>query len=102
MSFRLSDDQYHQVRAICLNRGIANISELVRAAVSQFLQDQRNPDSAAPSLDVRVGRVERQVETLTAEFDIFQRTYPRSVLNCADSADPREIPASEIQPKRNN
>jgi Arc/MetJ-type ribon-helix-helix transcriptional regulator len=73
MSFRLSDDQYHQVRALCGDRGIDNVSELVRAAVSQFLHDRAGAAAAPDSLDCRMGRVERQLQALAADFDHFQR-----------------------------
>src|SRR5579863_821675 len=93
MSFRLPDEQYQQFRAICMYRGIGNVSELVRAAVNQFLHDQDGAEPVGESLDARMARVERQVHTLSAEFDNFQRAS-RSPSNGLDAAR-NELPLSE-------
>ena len=68
VSFRLPPEEYDQFREICLASGGNNVSQLLRTAVSRFLQDGRRLDSIEITLEHRVARLESQLHILLAEL----------------------------------
>jgi len=70
ISFRLTDEEYERFRRLCLARGLRNVSELVRSAVNQMLENSPVPDS---EIEFRVGRLESQVADLNLAVKDIER-----------------------------
>ncbi len=70
ISFRLTDEEYERFRRLCLARGLRNVSELVRSAVNQMLENSPVPDS---EIEFRVGRLESQVADLNFAVEDIER-----------------------------
>lgn len=62
ISFRLSADEYDRCRQICLERGIASVSEIARVALGLLFQ-QTGPES----LETRLALVEQRIEELSRQ-----------------------------------
>jgi ribbon-helix-helix CopG family protein len=65
ISFRLTDEEYDRFRRLCVSRGLRNVSELVRTAVNQLI-DQTGVDLTppAPEVVVRVATLESRLADL--------------------------------------
>jgi hypothetical protein len=70
ISFRLTDEEYERFRRLCLARGLRNVSELVRTAVNQMLENSPVPNS---EIEFRVGRLESQVADLNLAVEQMER-----------------------------
>jgi uncharacterized small protein (DUF1192 family) len=64
ISFRLSVDEYDRCRQLCLERGIASVSEFARSALD-LLSHQPSPET----LENRVATLEARIEQLRAELE---------------------------------
>ena len=67
VSFRLSAEEYEQIRELCFNNGVRSVSEMARVAISALLH-QQPPRAAESSLDARVADLEARLHRLTNEF----------------------------------
>jgi hypothetical protein len=63
ISFRLSADEYDRCCQICLERGIASVSEFARSAL-ELLAHQPSPES----LEQRIMALEVRMEQVRAEL----------------------------------
>ncbi len=72
VSFRLTEEEYERFRRVCMSRGLRNVSELVRAAVSQMMNDiSGTPEaSAVVTTDIhsRVATLEAHLAELASHF----------------------------------
>jgi hypothetical protein len=68
ISFRLTDEEYVRFRRLCVTRGLRNVSELVRSAVNQLIDDTspspENSPSTIPGIQTRVEALESRLAGL--------------------------------------
>jgi Arc/MetJ-type ribon-helix-helix transcriptional regulator len=86
VSFRLPPKEYDRFREICIASGGKNVSELLRTAVTQFLQDGRQLDALDHRLEQRVAHLESQFQTLLAEIRTQKPANGRADLMIATQA----------------
>jgi len=73
ISFRLTDEEYERFRRLCLERGLRNVSELVRTAVNQMLETLESGPVQRSEIEFRVGRLESQVADLNLAVEQMER-----------------------------
>lgn len=71
VSFRLSEEEFHSFRNICVSEGFGSFSELIRAAVQELIANRgRNSAEALRAamdrLNTRMDEVGRDVKQLKA------------------------------------
>ncbi len=64
ISFRLSDEEYNEIRHLCFTRGIASVSEMARAALAWMLQQSQT--NSYDCLEARVAQIEERLNALSA------------------------------------
>ena len=77
VSFRLSDQEFHSFRSICISEGYSSFSELIRAAVQALIASRHSNSAedlraAMERLNARmeeVGRDVKQLRTSPAEVN---------------------------------
>jgi Arc/MetJ-type ribon-helix-helix transcriptional regulator len=86
ISFRLTDDEYDRFRRLCVSRGLRNVSELVRTAVNQLI-DETGADlqSPAPEMVVRVATLESRLADLAIAVAQMESRFASKHLNHSDS-----------------
>jgi len=67
VSFRLSREEYELLEVACLVRRIPHVSECVRFAVQQRIEEL-----SAPPIETELQQVESRIEILAAELDRLQ------------------------------
>jgi len=77
ISFRLTDEEYERFRRLCLERGLRNVSELVRTAVNQMLETLESGPVQRSEIEFRVGRLESQVADLNLALARIERRISR-------------------------
>jgi hypothetical protein len=67
ISFRLSEDEYTNLRSLCENEGARSVSDLARDAVHRLIvKDSEVPvESALRALEGRINTLDLQVQRLT-------------------------------------
>lgn len=77
VSFRLTKEEYEQLRDLCFLNGVGNVSEMARAGLNLLLQQPaRVPQE---SLECRVAEIESRLRLLTLELKrLCQSNHPRS------------------------
>ena len=71
ISFRLSEQEYQQLRKMCVATRTRSISALVRGAMQHWLTEGNN--GSGNDLDQKVLALEHQVAELTAEVEKLAR-----------------------------
>lgn len=71
VTFRLSEEEFHSFRNLCISEGFGSFSELIRAAVQQLIasRDKKTAEdlrAAMERLNARVEEVGRDVKQLRA------------------------------------
>ena len=70
ISFRLSAEEYQQLRALCFSRGLRSVSEIARTAIHALLQ---NPaEVAEQSLELRIADLEGRMKLLMCDVRKLQ------------------------------
>jgi predicted DNA-binding protein len=84
-SFRLTDEEYDRFRHLCVSRGLRNVSELVRSAVNQLIEEA-GPEvhSHAPEMLVRVSTLESRLADLATAVAQMESRFASKHLNHAD------------------
>jgi Arc/MetJ-type ribon-helix-helix transcriptional regulator len=85
ITFRIPSEDYEQFRELCINRGVKNVSELVRAAVNKLLIDS-NSHSVEDNLEVRVARLELRIQALMGEMHRMQGERSGAVASAASAS----------------
>jgi Arc/MetJ-type ribon-helix-helix transcriptional regulator len=82
ISFRLTDEEYDSFRRLCVSRGLRNVSELVRTAVNQLI-DQAGPDldPPLPEVVVRVATLESRLADLATLVAQMESRFASKHLN---------------------
>ena len=76
VSFRMTEEEYERFREICYTKGIRNVSEMARAAITLLLQQ---PDRIAEGcLESRVNELEGRLQKLAGEVKRLQQSQPRT------------------------
>jgi hypothetical protein len=72
VSFRLTEEEYERFRRVCMSTGLRNVSELVRVAVNQLMNDISTVPETSPELGtnihLRVATLEAQLAELASHF----------------------------------
>jgi|GEM_PF-6310052 len=70
VSFRLTTEEYDRFQRLCVARGLRNVSELVRAAISRMADDSGASAIAPPSEDIhaRIASLESSLLDLTSSL----------------------------------
>lgn len=71
ISFRVTHDEFERFRTLCLNKGLRNVSEVVRLAVNQLLADQAPalPEPAPGTVAARLATLETRLATLESRLN---------------------------------
>jgi Arc/MetJ-type ribon-helix-helix transcriptional regulator len=64
VSFRLRTDQYAKLEELRSTEGLRSVSDLFRQAVEKLIQDTAVKAVSKNNLSLRVGRLERKVDSL--------------------------------------
>ncbi len=71
VSFRLTEEEYERFRRVCMSRGLRNVSELVRVAISRLMSDA-SPLEACPetasTIPSRLAALEAQLAELASHL----------------------------------
>jgi hypothetical protein len=89
VSFRLTEEEYERFRRVCMSRGLRNVSELVRAAVTQLTDDQPSSPSevpADPDLHARVAKLETHLAELAIHFGRMENKLGNNHISHAQPA----------------
>lgn len=82
ISFRLTDEEYDRFRRLCVARGLRNVSELVRTAVNQLIE-QTGPElpPSPPEVIVRVATLESRLADLAVAVAQMESRFASKHLN---------------------
>lgn len=69
ISFRVTSEEYTRFRELCALRGLRNVSEVVRLAVSQ-LQSENMANSGEHTLQLRIDTLETRIAALESRLDL--------------------------------
>lgn len=65
ISFRITGKEYERFRSVCASRGLANVSELVRAALNKLVEEAASdPPSLAQEIQARISGIEARLTDL--------------------------------------
>lgn len=66
VSFRLTEEEYDRLRALCFTNGVRSVSEMARAALNHLL---RQPARVQPeTVECRLAELEGRVQMLALEL----------------------------------
>ncbi len=86
VSFRLTDEEYERFRRLCVERGLGNVSELVRTAVHQMLTTLEDGRPMPRSeIEFRVCRLESQAADLSLALEQLQQRLGGSLARSASA-----------------
>jgi hypothetical protein len=80
VSFRLSQQEYHQLRDACLQHGVRSISELARSAMQSLIAPNTE---CAPSLHQQVQDLRDRLTDLAAEVDRLKSHHDENLASMA-------------------
>ena len=86
ISFRVSAEEYHKLRAACTAEGVASVSELARSAIHSIIQRNGSP---APAHE-QIADLRQRVEGLAADIERLARevnSAPSAGAACTVSGD---------------
>lgn len=79
VSFRLTEEEYDRFRRVCMSRGLRNVSELVRVAVNQLMNDISAAVETSPepgtNIHSRVATLEAQLAELASHFQRLETIH---------------------------
>jgi Arc/MetJ-type ribon-helix-helix transcriptional regulator len=73
VSFRLRIDQYAKLEELRSTEGVRSVSDLFRQAVEKLIQDTAVKAISKNNLSLRVGRLERKVDSLALAVKNLKR-----------------------------
>ena len=79
LSFRVSEEQYRSLRAICISDGFVSYSELARTAIDELIQNHTRTEAK---------KVEGEIERLWARVEELNRAL-KNVNSASALADAR-------------
>ncbi len=94
VSFRLTEEEYDRFRRLCMSRGMRNVSELVRAAVTQMMneslsaaRDAAQDQTAGSDVNSRLATLESHLAQLATHFCRIESKL---------SGGPKSLPSSPL------
>ncbi len=93
VNFRLTQEEYERLAAVCARKGVPSISDFARSAILRTVEMECNPEGAFQShityLDQRVAQLEAGLQRLARAADSLGRVAGRRAAGAPGSAEPQ-------------